>query len=75
MYFDGAKSHDGVGASVVFVSSEKHVLTYSFLLTQLCSNNMAEYQALIIGLYMAIEMGIKDVDIYSDSLLVIKQLL
>jgi len=59
----------------VFVSSEKHVLTYSFLLTQLCSNNMAEYQALIIGLYMAIEMGIKDVDIYSDSLLVIKQLL
>ena len=36
---------------------------------------MAEYQALILGLQMATEMGIKDLDIYGDSQLVIKQLL
>jgi len=36
---------------------------------------MAEYQALILGLQMAIRMGIKDLDIYGDSQLVIKQLL
>jgi len=75
MYFDGAARHDGIGAGVVFVFPEKHVLTYSFALTQLCSNHMVEYQALILGLQMAIKMGIKDLDIYGDSQFVIKQLL
>uniref|UniRef100_A0A803LJ33 RNase H type-1 domain-containing protein n=1 Tax=Chenopodium quinoa TaxID=63459 RepID=A0A803LJ33_CHEQI len=41
----------------------------------LCSNNMAEYQALIMGLQMAVEMGIQDLDVYGDSQLVISQLL
>ena len=50
MYFDGAATSDGAGAGVVFISPERHVLTYAFVLTQLCSNNMAEYQALILGL-------------------------
>ena len=36
---------------------------------------MAEYQALILGLQMAIELGIKDVYVYGDSQLVISQLL
>ena len=36
---------------------------------------MAEYQAFIMGLQMDIEMRIKDLDIYGDSQLVIKQLL
>ena len=60
MYIDGAARRDGGGAGVVLVSPEKHILPYSFVLTQLCSNNVAEYQALKLGLQMAIEMGIKD---------------
>ena len=75
MYFNGAARSDGAGTGVVFISPERHVLTYSFVLTQLCSNNTAEYQALILGLQMATEIGIKDLDIYGDSQLVIKQLL
>jgi len=79
MYFDGAARHDGVGAGagvgVVFVSPKKHVFTYSFVITQLWSNNRAEYQALILGLQTAIEIAIKDLHIYGDSELVIKQFL
>ena len=75
MHFDGAARRDGNGAGVVFVSPEKHILPYSFVLTQSCSNNMAEYQALNLGLQMALEMGIKDLNIYGDSQLVINQLL
>lgn len=74
MFFDVAARYDGVGDGVVFVSPEKHVLTYSFVLTQLCSNNMVEYQALIIGLQMAIKMGLRDLDIHEESQLVLKQL-
>jgi len=75
MHFDGAVRRDGVGAGVVFVSSEKYILPYSFVLTQLCYKNVAEYQTLNLGLQMAIEMGIKDLYIYGDSQLVINQLL
>jgi len=75
MYFDGATRRDGAGARVVFVSPENHILPYSFVLTQLCSNNVAEYQALSLGLKMAIEIGITDLNVYGDSQLVINQLL
>ncbi|XP_074284154.1 uncharacterized protein LOC141608708 [Silene latifolia] len=75
MYFDGAARKDGAGAGVVFVTPQNHLMPYSFTLTQLCSNNMAEYQALILGLQMAIEIGVRDMDIYGDSKLVVNQVL
>jgi len=75
MYFDGAARQEGARAGVVLVSPEKHILPYSFALTQLCSNNVAKYQAPILGLQMGLEMGIKDLDVYGDSQLVINQLL
>ena len=46
MNFDGVARQDGIRVGVVLVSPEKHILPYSFVLTQLCSNNVAEYQAL-----------------------------
>jgi len=50
MFFDGAARWDGAGVGVVLVSHEKHILPYFFVLVDLCSNNVAEYQALILGL-------------------------
>ncbi|CAM8928971.1 unnamed protein product [Rhodiola kirilowii] len=75
MFFDGAVRRDGAGAGVVFVSPKNHLLPFSFTLTQLCSNNMAEYQALLLGLQMARQISIDKMDIYGDSQLVINQVL
>ena len=50
MFFDGAARREGAGAGVVFVSPQRQILLYSFSLSELCSNNVAEYQVLIIGL-------------------------
>ena len=75
MFFDGAARREGEGAGVVFVSLQRQILLYSFLLSELCSNNIAEYQALIIDLQMAIEMGISQLEIFGDSKLVINQIL
>ncbi|MCQ7416414.1 ribonuclease HI family protein, partial [Salmonella enterica] len=75
MYFDGAARRSGAGAGIVFISPEKHMLPYSFVLGELCSNNVAEYQALIIGLQMALEIGITYIEVYGDSKLVVSQLL
>ncbi|KAG9450270.1 hypothetical protein H6P81_010235 [Aristolochia fimbriata] len=45
MYFHGAARRNGAGA-VLFISPKDNILPHSFVLTQNCSNNMAEYQAL-----------------------------
>ncbi|XP_074300041.1 uncharacterized protein LOC141631243 [Silene latifolia] len=66
MYFDGAARQDGAGAGVVFVTPQNYLKPYAFTLTQLCTNNMAEYQALILGLQILIEIGVRDMDIYRD---------
>ena len=39
------------------------------------SNKEAEYEALLVGLRMALHMGVKHVAIYSDSQLVVNQIL
>ena len=51
------------------------ILPYSFILSERCSNNVAEYQALIIGLQMVIEMKITSLEICGGFKLVINQLL
>ncbi|XP_019159991.1 PREDICTED: uncharacterized protein LOC109156594 [Ipomoea nil] len=75
MYFDGALHREGAGAGVVFVTPEGEVLPYSFTLTKQCSNNVAEYQALILGLEIAADMKQLRINIYGDSKLVINQVL
>ena len=57
----------------MLVSPEKRIIPCSFVLVKLCANNIAEYQAHILGLQITIEMGIKY--LYDDSQLVINQLL
>ncbi|XP_019199626.1 PREDICTED: uncharacterized protein LOC109193238 [Ipomoea nil] len=75
MYFDGASHREGAGAGVVFVTPEGEVLPYSFTLTKQCSNNVAEYQALIHGLEIAADMKQLRINIYGDSKLIINQVL
>ncbi|XP_059630474.1 uncharacterized protein LOC132273531 [Cornus florida] len=75
MFFDSAPWSNGAGAGLVFVSPQRQILPYAFSFPENCSNNMAEYQALIISLQMANEMKISNIEVYGDSKLVVSQLL
>ena len=75
MFFDGSSRYDGTCANVVFVLPQRHILPYSFVLSERCSNNVVEYQALIIGLQMVIEMKTTSLEICGNSKLVINQIL
>ncbi|XP_070022327.1 uncharacterized protein [Nicotiana sylvestris] len=75
MYFDGAAHRGGAGAGVVFVTSQGEVFPYSFTLTQLCSNNVAEYQLLVLGLEIAVDMKQLHLQVFGDSQLVVNRLL
>jgi len=38
-----------------------------------CTNNVSEYEALIRGLKKAIDLGVKDLKVYGDSEIIVKQ--
>ena len=83
MYFDGAAHRGGAGAGVVFITSagvvfitsQEEILPFSFTLKQCFSNNVVEYQALILGLEMAVDMKQLHLQVFGDSQSVINQLL
>ena len=58
MYFDGSLMKKGVGAGLVFVSPLGVHMRYMIHLNFPSSNNVAEYEALINDLRVAIELGI-----------------
>ncbi|XP_051130788.1 uncharacterized protein LOC127251219 [Andrographis paniculata] len=74
MYFDGSSHKNRAGAGVIFVTSQGEVLPYSFALKEKCSNNVAEYQALILGLKMAVDIKQRQLQVYEDSKLVVNQI-
>ena len=56
MYFDGSIMVPGSRAGVVLISLDGSRLRYAIRLHFLASNNAAEYEALINGLRLAIEL-------------------
>ena len=57
MYFDGSIMAPGLGAGVVLISPDGSRLRYAICLHFLASNNATEYEALINGLRITIELG------------------
>jgi hypothetical protein len=71
LYFDGSVMKTGAGAGLLFVSPLGEHMRYAVRLHFPASNNMAEYKSLLCGLRIAIETGIKRLDVRGDSQLVI----
>jgi hypothetical protein len=58
MYFDGSLMKMGAGAGLLFISPLGVHMRYIIRLHFPASNNIAEYEALIMGLQIAIELGV-----------------
>jgi ribonuclease HI len=75
MYFDGSLMKSGAGAGLLFISPlEKHV-RYVLRLHFPASNNVAKYEALVNGLRIAVELGVRRLDARGDLQLVIDQVM
>ena len=57
MYFDGSVENVGVGASVDIISPIRYFKYLSYKLTFECTNNIAEYEALLLGLHALKDLG------------------
>ena len=75
MYFDRSVMVPGSGARVVLISSNGSRLRYAICLHFSASNNAAEYEALINGLRIAIELGATRLYVRGDSELVVDQVM
>ncbi|WRX28548.1 Ribonuclease H domain - like 10 [Theobroma cacao] len=74
MYFDGASNVLGHEIGAVLISPNEKYYPATARLNFNCTNNIAEYEALVIGLQAAIEMKVSTIDVYGDSALVICQM-
>ncbi|KAJ9693906.1 hypothetical protein PVL29_009734 [Vitis rotundifolia] len=78
MYFDGAANQLGYGIGVLLVSPQgDHIprsIRLAFFDRHPITNNIVEYEACILGLETALELGIRQIEVFGDSNLVLRQI-
>ena len=75
LFFDGVlrTNPEGniiAGVGVVLISPHNYVIPRALSSTKSCSNNITKYNALLIGMQLAEEIGVKNLEAYGDSKLV-----
>ncbi|KAI5335078.1 hypothetical protein L3X38_025211 [Prunus dulcis] len=73
LFVDGSSNAQGCGAGLVLISPDKVTLEYALRFNFQASNNEAEYEALLAGLRLAKEMDARQIQIFSNSQLVVHQ--
>ena len=71
---DGAASAQGSGAGLILTSPEGIDIKYALRFGFRASNNEAEYEDVIVGLNLAHSMEVDQLEVCSDSQLVVKQI-
>ena len=72
---DGSSNLKGSGAKIVLEGLSDLLIEQSLIFEFKASNNQAEYEALIVGINLAQEMGEKNMRAQSDSQLVTSQII
>ena len=74
MYFDGATNQNGSGIGVLLISPKRTHIPFSGRLYFPATSNAIEYEACIIGLQAALGIGVKELELYGNSALIISQI-
>nr|XP_043620119.1 uncharacterized protein LOC122591964 [Erigeron canadensis] len=70
LFTDGASNADGSGAGLILTSPGGQEFTYALRFNFKASNNAAEYEALLAGLRIAIQMKVEHIHVCVDSQIV-----
>lgn len=73
MSFDGVADKEGVGEGVLIKPPRGEPKLFSYKLHFKCTNNVAEYEALVLGLKDLKGLQLQQMNIQGDSELIIKQ--
>ncbi|KAL6325116.1 hypothetical protein AAG906_022683 [Vitis piasezkii] len=76
MYFDGVANHSGYGMGILLISPHgDHIPRFvrlGFSDRHPATNNIVEYEACILGLETIIELGIRQMEVFGDSNMVLR---
>nr|GEY52439.1 protein NYNRIN-like [Tanacetum cinerariifolium] len=75
LFTDGSSCVDGSGVGLILTNPDGVEFTYALRFQFAASNNEAEYEALVAGLRIATQMGVKNIQANLDSKLVANQVL
>ncbi|PKI78460.1 hypothetical protein CRG98_001100 [Punica granatum] len=75
IYFDGAVNSTISGIGTVLISPEGRHFPVAAKIDFPCTNNIAEYEACILGLQAAIDFKVKELEVFGESMLTIFQTL
>jgi hypothetical protein len=67
LFFNGSARNKKAGAGVVLIDPNGEQVKYMVLLDFEATNNMAEYEALIFGLTVALSLGVRELLVKGDS--------
>jgi ribonuclease HI len=73
MYFNGSSSREGSGSGILLISPSEEVITLSYKLEFETTNNISDYEAMLLGLRDDKDMAIDCVSFFGDSELIINQ--
>ena len=73
LYFGGLVCSNDQGFGIAFISPHGVVFEASCRLEYFCTNNQAEYEALLFGLTTLLDVGATHIEAFGDSLLVVQQ--
>jgi ribonuclease HI len=74
LLFDGSACREGQGVGIVLISPRGAIFEESVCLEYFCTNNQAGYEVILLGLQVLSFMGVKHVEAFGDSLLVVQQI-
>jgi ribonuclease HI len=74
LFFDGATCRGGHGIGIVLISLRGNIFEQLVHLKYFYINNQAEYEVILLGLQILSSMGVKHVEEFGDSLLVMQQI-
>jgi ribonuclease HI len=73
LFFDGLVCSKRQGARCVIVSPNGAYIDLSIRLEFSCTNNQVEYKSLLHGIEYLRDLGVRDVDVFGDSNLIVQQ--
>jgi ribonuclease HI len=71
IYIDGSSTRKNEGAGILLITPDVEKLSSSLRLEFRTTNNEAENEVVIAGLKMALELGAKSMEVWSDSLVIV----
>ena len=71
MHFDGSCSNEGNGDGIILYSHVGKIHNFSYRLEFVCTNNVIEFEALLLGIENAYNLGCGHLTIFGDFELVV----